>query len=69
VVIVCEDNGIGIPDEKKEKIFLYGMNTSMGLFLSREILALTGITIAECGEYRKGARFEITCPPATIRKT
>ena len=38
--IVCEDDGVGIPDEKKEKIFErgYGKNTGMGLFLSREIL-------------------------------
>jgi two-component system, sensor histidine kinase and response regulator len=70
VVIICQDNGVGIPPENKEKIFSYeyGMSTSMGLFLSREILALTGITIGEKGEYRRGARFEISCPPATIRR-
>jgi signal transduction histidine kinase len=57
------------PDEK-EKIFSYGFgkNTGLGLFLSREILSITGITIKETGEYQKGARFEITCPRATIRR-
>ncbi len=68
-IIACEDDGVGVPPDKKEKIFLYeyGMNTSMGLFLSREILALTGITIRENGEYRKGARFEIVCPAGTVQ--
>jgi len=31
----------------------------LGLFLSREILAITGITITETGEPGNGARFEI----------
>ena len=64
--ITCEDNGVGISPESKEKIFLYeyGMKTSLGLFLAREILALTGIAIRETGTYHEGARFEISCPPA-----
>jgi DNA-binding response OmpR family regulator len=68
-IIACQDNGVGVPPDKKEKIFQYeyGMNTSMGLFLSREILGLTGITIRETGEYRNGARFEILCPAGTLR--
>jgi two-component system sensor histidine kinase/response regulator len=67
--IICDDDGIGVPADEKEKIFTYGFgkNTGLGLFLSREILNITGITIQETGEYRKGARFEITCPPSTIR--
>jgi DNA-binding response OmpR family regulator len=70
-LIACDDNGVGIPMEDKEKIFSYqyGMNSSMGLFLSREILALTNITIRETGEFRKGARFEISCPTGTIRQS
>ena len=51
----------GIPPEMKEKIFARGIgqHTGMGLFLSREILAITGITIKENGISGKGARFEM----------
>ena len=69
--IICEDNGAGVPADEKDKIFMYGFgkNTGLGLFLSREILNITGITIKETGVPSKGARFEITCPQATIRTT
>ena len=62
--IVCEDDGNGIPAGEKEKIFDrgFGKNTGLGLFLSREILSITGITIAETGEPGKGARFEMLVP-------
>ncbi|MHB8162733.1 MAG: hybrid sensor histidine kinase/response regulator [Methanoregula sp.] len=70
-IIFCEDDGIGVPADEKEKIFTYGFgkNSGLGLFLSREILNITGITIKETGEHHKGARFEITCPPGTIRSS
>ena len=63
-VIICKDDGVGIPADQKEKIFErgYGQNTGLGLFLAREILSITGITIYETGEPGKGARFEITVP-------
>jgi signal transduction histidine kinase len=63
-VIAWEDNGIGIRDDEKETIFKrgHGKNTGLGLFLAREILALTGITITETGTEGKGARFEIMIP-------
>ena len=69
LTILYEDNGVGIPDEEKEKIFArgYGKNTGHGLFLSREILGITGITIRETGEAGKGARFEIHVPENTYR--
>jgi len=69
VVIVCEDDGNGVPSGEKEMIFErgFGKNTGLGLFLSREILAITGITITETGEPGKGARFEITVPAGMYR--
>ena len=62
--LIFEDNGIGIPLEEKEKIFErgYGKNIGYGLFLSREILAITGLTLQETGEPGKGTRFEIHVP-------
>ncbi len=60
-ILIFEDDGTGIPEEEREKIFEYGYgkNTGLGLFLSREILAITGLTIKETGEPGQGARFEI----------
>ncbi|WP_128694532.1 PAS domain S-box protein [Methanoculleus taiwanensis] len=69
VVIVWEDDGIGIPVNRKEKIFTRGVgrNRGYGLFLIREILAITGMTIRETGESGEGARFEITVPEGAYR--
>ena len=68
LVVRWEDDGSGVPDEEKEKIFLqgYGKNTGLGLFISREILSFTGITIRETGT-GNGARFEITVPESAYR--
>ncbi|MDD4253942.1 MAG: PAS domain S-box protein [Methanofollis sp.] len=69
LTIVWEDNGIGVREGEKEKIFRrgYGNNTGLGLFLCREILKITGIGIRETGEYEKGARFEIRVPEEGYR--
>ncbi len=71
LMIVCEDNGGGIDKETKKHLFKrgYGKNTGFGLFLIREILSITGITIDENGEPGKGARFEITVPNGTYRSS
>ena len=71
LLIVCEDDGVGISAEDKKKLFTrgFGKHTGLGLFLSREILAITGITIAENGTPGKGARFEITVPKGAYRFT
>jgi signal transduction histidine kinase len=71
LTIVCEDDGAGIPQEMKETIFNRGVgnNTGLGLFLTREILGITGMTIRETGEPGKGARFEITVPPEQFRSS
>jgi len=69
LVITVEDNGIGIPLDAKQKIFDrgFGRNTGFGLFLAREILAITGIGIYETGVHGKGARFEIRVPEGAYR--
>jgi len=69
LVISIGDNGTGIAAAEKEKIFGrgYGKNTGLGLFLVREILSITGITIRETGEPGKGARFEIVVPKGAWR--
>ena len=70
-IIVCEDDGVGVAAEEKEQIFKqgFGKNTGMGLFLAREILSITGITITENGEPGTGARFEIVVPEGAYRFT
>jgi PAS domain S-box-containing protein len=69
LTIICEDDGVGITAEDKKRLFTrgFGKNTGLGLFLSREILAITGITITENGTPGKGARFEITVPKGMWR--
>lgn len=68
-VIVCEDDGIGVPEEKKERIFErgYGDHTGFGLFLVREILQITGIAIRETGTPGEGARFGLSIPAEIAR--
>jgi PAS domain S-box-containing protein len=69
LIILCEDDGVGIPEVAKERIFKreYYRNTGYGLFLSGEILSITGLAIRETGEPGKGARFEIRAPKGTWR--
>jgi PAS domain S-box-containing protein len=69
LIVVFKDDGAGIADRDKKVIFNkgFGKNTGLGLYLSREILSLTGITIAENGVPGKGARFEMTIPPEGFR--
>jgi K+-sensing histidine kinase KdpD len=64
ITLIFQDNGAGIPHGMKEKIFerRYEEKQGLGLFLVREILSITNITIRETGEPEKGARFEITVP-------
>jgi len=69
LILLCEDDGVGIPEGAKERIFKreYYRNTGYGLFLSGEILSITGLTIRETGEPGKGARFEIVAPKGVHR--
>jgi signal transduction histidine kinase len=71
LIILCEDNGPGIPEGEKENLFSrgYGKNTGLGLFLIREILAITGISIQETGISGEGSHFEIRVPKNAFRFT
>jgi len=63
------DNGEGVPDDMKSVIFerKIGERKGVGLFLIREILAITGMSITETGAFGEGARFEITIPEGGFR--
>ena len=69
LVVTWEDNGVGIANNEKERIFelWFGKNTGFGLFLAREILSLNGITIKETGKPGKGVRFEKVVPKGMFR--
>ena len=71
LVVIYEDNGGGIPAEHKEAIFerRFFRHTGFGLFLSRTILGITGMTIRETGIPGKGARFEISVRTGSYRIT
>jgi len=69
LIVTWEDNGAGVPDNLKETIFKrgFGNNTGFGLFLSREILSITGISIKENGICGEGAKFDLTFPAGSWR--
>jgi signal transduction histidine kinase len=69
LIVICEDNGVGVPPQDKGHIFAkgFGKDSGLGLFLIREILSITGISIRETGTYEKGARFEMLIPKGDYR--
>ena len=71
MLIVYEDDGVGISEEDKKRLFEkgFGKNTGFGLFLTREILTITRIAITETGTAGKGVRFEMLVPPGAWRRS
>jgi signal transduction histidine kinase len=71
LILVFEDDGIGIADSDKQMIFEWGYKNRMGHGLHHvsEMLAITGMSIKETGEFGKGARFEIFVPSGSYRIT
>ena len=69
LTLICEDDGIGIPKEEKDLIFEHsrGGRINYGLFFSREVLAITGLSVQETGTPGRGARFEILVPEEMCR--
>ncbi len=68
--LILEDDGSGIEEEIKDRIFNrgFGKNSGLGLFLAREILDITNIGIRETGIPGSGARFEILIPKEAFRE-
>lgn len=60
---------MGIPNADKRRIFLpeFKEKKSMELFLAREILETTEISIRETGTPGTGVRFEMRVPKGTYR--
>lgn len=69
IEILYEDDGVGIETSEREKLFErgFGKHTGFGLFLSRDILSITGITIDEMGTQGTGVRFLIQVPKGGYR--
>ncbi len=69
-IIVCQDDGAGIPSDKNSFLFpkVSGKSVGYGLYLIKEILAVTGITIRETGIPGGGARLEMQVPPGGFRQ-
>ena len=69
LLLVCEDDGIGIPVADKTRMFerIAGGSGKFGLFFVREFLDIAGMKIVETGIPGKGARFEITIPAGMYR--
>ncbi len=70
-VLVCEDDGVGIPFGQKDHIFdrIIGGVGTFGLFFVHEFLTLSGMKIRETGTPGLGARFEILVPKGAYRFT
>ena len=68
-LIAVEDDGPGIEAGDKERLFNQGVEEGYGrgLFLSHEILSITGIEIRETGVTGRGAIFDLTVPPGGFR--
>ncbi|MDD1772876.1 MAG: PAS domain S-box protein [Methanomassiliicoccales archaeon] len=69
LVLIYSDDGPGIPDDIRPRLFNKGAgrNTGLGLFLIKQILHITDISIVENGEDGKGVRFEMTVPAGSWR--
>lgn len=62
--ILFEDDGDGIPEEDRERLFEWGFgkNTGLGLAMCRQILTMSEWKIVLGSNGGKGAKFEITVP-------
>jgi signal transduction histidine kinase len=66
VKLFYEDNGVGVPEANKQKLFQKGFttgkSTGLGLFLIKKIVEVYDWIITEEGEPGKGAKFVMNIP-------
>lgn len=69
MMLVYEDDGVGIPDEQKKELFMRNVGTSTGfsLFFIHDLLEVSEMTIRETGIPGEGVRFEIGIPRGIYR--
>jgi PAS domain S-box-containing protein len=69
LLVMFADDGRGVTAEERERLFERGIgrNTGFGLYLSREVLAISGMTIEEVSRDGQGARFQIAVPDGKWR--
>ena len=69
LMLVYEDNGVGIPEQKKLNLFRQEVAKFSGfsMFFIHDLLEISDMSITETGEPGKGARFEITVPKGAYR--
>ena len=67
--MVYEDNGIGVPNTEKKKIFEkgFGKGTGYGLYLIQRMMEVYGWTIKETAKHGRGAQFTIMIPKELVR--
>jgi PAS domain S-box-containing protein len=70
VNLFFEDNGVGVPEANKPKLFEIGFTTGggsgLGLHLIKKMVEVYGWSIEENGEPGKGAKFTITIPVSKV---
>jgi PAS domain S-box-containing protein len=64
VKLIYEDDGVGVSDEEKNKLFQEGQGrgTGFGLYLIKRICEGYGWKIQETGKHGEGAQFTMTIP-------
>ncbi|MGB9498590.1 MAG: sensor histidine kinase [Dissulfuribacterales bacterium] len=68
ICFVIEDNGLGMDQETREKMFTLffsskgSKGTGLGLFISNHVISQHGGTIVVKSEIKHGSRFEICIP-------
>ena len=70
IKLFYEDDGVGVPQDNKAKLFVEGFTTGkgtgMGLALVKKMVEVYGWNIAEEGKPGQGAKFVITIPTEAI---